>query len=80
MTPYCDRIAMVVVLVCPLSRLSDIYTVYLPHDALIFQFLRRRVIYTTAALMRAQDFFQFKTVGGAETFESWPSEKGVKSK
>ena len=27
-----------------------------------------------------QYFSQLKTVGGAETFESWPSEKGVNSK
>ena len=25
-------------------------------------------------------FSQLETVGGAETFESWPSEKGVNSK
>ena len=44
-----------------------------------FQFLRRCVVYTTAAEIRAQYFCQLKTVGRAETFESWPLEKGVDS-
>ena len=42
-------------------------------------FLRQRVICPTAVQIRAQYFSQLKTVGRAETFESWPSEKGVNS-
>ena len=42
------------------------------------QLLRRRVVYSTAVNIRAQHFSE--TVGRAETFESWPSEKGVNSK
>ena len=62
-----------------ISRLSDIYSAYVPHDILIFQFLWC-VIYTTAVQSRAQYISQLKAVGRAETFESWPSEKGVNSK
>ena len=62
-----------------ISRLSDTCSAYLSHDVLKFQFLRR-VICTTAAQIRAQFFSQLKTVGRAETFVSWPSEKGVNSK
>ena len=63
-----------------ISRFSEIYVAHLPHDVLIFQFLRRRFIYTTAVQIPAQYFSQLKTVGQPETFENWPSEKGVNSK
>ena len=58
------------------SMLINNYTKYKQK----FQFLRRRVVYTTAELIRAQRFSLLKTVGRAETFESWPSEEGVNSK
>ena len=38
------------------------------------------VLYTTDVQIRAQYFSQMKTMGRAETFESWLSEKGVNSK
>ena len=60
-----------------ISRLSDIPSAYFRHDVLIFQFLRRRVVYAAAEQTRAQYFSQVKTVGRAETFETWPSEKEV---
>ena len=44
-----------------------------------FQFSQRRAVYATAVQIRVQYFSQLKTVGRAETFESWPSEKGVNS-
>ena len=47
--------------VCPhISRLSEICSAYLPHDVLMFPFLRR-VIHTTVQI-RAQHFYQLKTV------------------
>ena len=51
-----------------------------PGANITLKFLRRRVVCSTAVHIRAQHFSQLKTVGRAETFESWPSEKGVNSK
>ena len=60
--------------------LSDVYSAYLPHDVHIIQYLRRRVVNAAAVQIRAQYLSNLKTVGRAETFESWPSENGVNSK
>ena len=54
---------------------------YLPHDVLIFQLLRRRVLYPTAVQIRAQYCFLVENGGSSWNFrELWPSEKGVNSK
>ena len=72
------HVALVVVLVCPHFPSLRYIICLSPSSCPHIPVLRQRVV-CTAVQSRAQ-FSQFKTVDRAETFESWPPEKGVNSK
>ena len=64
----------------PSFPVSPKYTLLISHMVSSYSSFYDVVLYTTVVQIRAQYFSQLKTVGRAETFESWSSEKGANSK
>ena len=65
------HVATVVVLVYFISHLSDICSYYFPHNVLIFQFLRRRVVYCIYDCCKDSRSIFFPVENGGSSWNFW---------